>query len=125
MQVKCLDHTNKIIYLTDVTDDDQKLLEFLKYIHCDDIDFEDENGDLVEVYKPIHLIFLEKIGKWVAFKQEGMQQVLHGKVIKLTGMSDDCFVVKCKNGERRYVNMNDCYKFFDSKKECYEFKLKE
>lgn len=120
MRIKLLDHTNKIVYLTEVTDDDEKLLEFLKCIHCEDNDFKDENGDLVEVYKPAHLILLENIGRWIAFKQEGMSQTLHGKVIKING---DCFVVKCKNGGRRYVNVNDYHKFFDDKKKCYSFRI--
>lgn len=116
MKIKRLDHTNKIIYLTCVTDDDSKLLEFIGYIHCES---EDEGGEQIEMYKPISLIYSGKIGKWVAFTQEGMEQTLHGKVIRVNG---SCMVIKCKNGETRYANINDCYKFFDNKKECYEFK---
>lgn len=120
MEIKLLDHTNKIMYLTNITDEDAKLLNFIKYIHCNEYDYKDENGNLVEVYRPISLILFEKIGKWVAFRQDGMSQTLHGQVIRVNG---GCFVVKCKNGCRRYPNASECYKFFDNKEECYNFKM--
>lgn len=56
------------------------------------------------------------IGKWVAFRQEGMPMVLHGKVINVR---HELLTIKCKNGERRYGNIGDVIGFYDSKQECY------
>ena len=59
--------------------------------------------------------------KWIAFKQQGMKTILHGKIISVSSF-DGFFCVKCKNNEIRYPKVENVIKFFDSKKECYEFK---
>lgn len=59
------------------------------------------------------------IGKWVAFRQEGMPMVLHRKIIY------DCktyYVIKCKNGQKRFAGLKDVIGFYDSKAECYSVK---
>lgn len=59
------------------------------------------------------------IGKWIAFKQEGMPMVLHGKIIY------DCktyFVIKCKNGQKRFAGLEDIIGLYDSKSECYSIR---
>ena len=59
------------------------------------------------------------VGKWVAFRQEGMPMVLHGKVITNCGT---CYMVKCKNGCKRFPGLEDVIGFYDSKEECYSVK---
>ena len=59
------------------------------------------------------------IGKWVAFRQEGMPMVLHGKVICVR---HGVLTIKCKNGQRRYENVSDAIGFYDSKQECYSIR---
>lgn len=57
------------------------------------------------------------IGKWVAFRQEGMDCILHGKV---TDISDDVYcIVKCKNRYKRFVNVKDIIEFCNNKEDCY------
>ena len=60
------------------------------------------------------------VGKWMAFRQEGMEPILHGRVRSVTDVGT-C-VIRCKNGERRFCNVKDVLKFFDNKRECYEYK---
>lgn len=60
------------------------------------------------------------IGKWVAFYQDGMESILHGKV-KTVSM-DGCCSIKCKNGCVRYANVNDVIEFCDDKESCYMIK---
>ncbi len=107
------------IAVTFVSDDDANILRAVGYFPCEDEDYEDDVDGLVEVWRPITQINHDKIGKWVAFKQEGMKQILHGKVF---ATNNSCIKIKCKNGQRRYISLEDCYKFFDSKSECYNFK---
>lgn len=79
------------------------------------INFLNQNGYVVRMN-------LQKyINKWIAFTQRGMEPILHGRIISVSNF-DEFFYVKCKNGEIRYPNVKDAIKFFDSKKECYEFK---
>lgn len=79
------------------------------------INFLNQNGYIVRMN-------LQKyINKWIAFTQRGMEPILHGRIISVSNF-DEFFYVKCKNGEIRYPNIEDAIKFFDSKKECYEFK---
>lgn len=60
-----------------------------------------------------------KVGKWVAFKQDGIDCILHGKVIcDYVGS----YCVRCKNACRRYVGINQIVAFYDSKQECYKHK---
>lgn len=60
-----------------------------------------------------------KVGKWVAFKQEGMDCILHGKVIYDYVGS---YCVRCKNGYKRFVGLCNVIEFFDTKQECYSIK---
>ena len=68
--------------------------------------------------------FSSLIGKWVAFHQNGMQPVLHGKVINEIGKKDTLFKVKCKNSCYRFVHMDDVIEFCDNKQDCYAIKNK-
>lgn len=58
----------------------------------------------------------ENIGKWIAFRQEGMPMVLHGKIIHIY---ETCYAIKCKNGQKRFAESEDIIGFYDSKQECY------
>ena len=60
------------------------------------------------------------VGKWVAFRQEGMEPILHGRVRSVTTIGT--YAIRCKNGERRFCNVEDILTFFDNKKECYEYR---
>lgn len=63
------------------------------------------------------------IGKWVAFYQIGMWDILHGKVIGVIyGNKKEYFEVECKNGCHRFPSMDDTISFTDSKQECYMIK---
>lgn len=80
---------------------------FQEMYHC--IDYLSKHG--FGVYKKGN-----KQGKWVAFRQEGMSPILHGKVV------DDCqsyYKVRCKNGEKRFPGLEDIIGFYDSKQDCY------
>lgn len=68
-----------------------------------------------KVYKDYSML----IGKWVAFWQEGMTHILHGKVIEVCGEDNTYFKVKCKNSYYRYVAMIDVIEFCDNKSDCY------
>lgn len=57
------------------------------------------------------------VGKWVAFHQEGMEPVLHGRVLKVD-MTGFC-TVRCPNAERRFTMVDEALEFFDTKRECY------
>lgn len=59
------------------------------------------------------------VGKWVAFWQEGMSPILHGKIY---GFGKNYLEVKCKNGCKRFPNVNNVIKITDSKKGCYALK---
>ena len=56
------------------------------------------------------------LGRWVAFRQVGMSDVRHGRVV-----SESCngFVVRCKNGVHRRVCVGEMLGIFDTKAECY------
>lgn len=60
------------------------------------------------------------IGKWAAFRQEGMIPILHGKVkaVSING----CCSIKCKNGCMRYADVDDVIEFCDEKELCYMIK---
>lgn len=60
-----------------------------------------------------------RVGKWVAFLQEGMNCVLHGKVIVDKG---NILVVRNKNHCKRIVEINHVIDFYDSKEDCYSVK---
>ena len=79
------------------------------------INFLNQNGYIVctnlEVYTD----------KWIAFKQSGINSMLHGIVTGVSNL-DKFFYVKCKNNEIRYPKVEDVIKIFNSKKECYESK---
>lgn len=58
------------------------------------------------------------VGKWAAFYQEGMEPVLHGRVLEVdtTGLCK----VRCPNAARRWVYVGKVLEFFDTKRECYK-----
>ena len=58
------------------------------------------------------------VGKWIAYRREGMEPILHGKVIGDYG----CITVKKKKGNRDFCSRDDILKVFDNKQECYAFK---
>ena len=60
------------------------------------------------------------IGKWVAFYQEGMRPVLHGRVKDIS--MNGCCSIKCKNGYVRYADVNDTIEFCNDKQSCYMIK---
>ena len=79
------------------------------------INFLKENGYIVCTNLEVYM------DKWIAFKQSGLNSVLHGRIIGASNL-DKFFYVKCKNGEIRYPKVEDVIKIFNSKKECYGFK---
>lgn len=68
-----------------------------------------------KVYKDYSML----VGKWVAFQQEGMTPILHGKVVEVC---NDVFKVKCKNACYRYILMDNVIEFCDDKSVCYNIK---
>lgn len=58
------------------------------------------------------------IDKWAAFYQEGMEPVLHGRVLEvdITGLCK----VRCPNAVRRWVYVGEVLEFFNTKSECYK-----
>ena len=60
-----------------------------------------------------------KVGKWIAFTQQGMNCILHGKII-----NDyvDAYRVRCKNACKRTVGLDEVIGFYDTKQECYSVK---
>lgn len=64
------------------------------------------------------------LGKWVAFRQEGMEPVLHGKIIDVN--SNGVFTIKCKNGQKRAASLEEnIYDIFDTKGKCYKYKKED
>lgn len=61
-----------------------------------------------------------RIGKWVAFRQEGMKPVLHGRVVWINIFEH--YKVRCKNGEIRFPKSYDIIGVYDNKSECYAVK---
>ena len=57
------------------------------------------------------------IGKWAAFRQEGMQPILHGKVKDISFKG--CCSIKCKNWYMIYVNVDEVIEFCNDKQLCY------
>ena len=105
--INCLMHNYKAL--------DETAERAIKFAKDDAIKFLTENGYIVvedlQKYKD----------KWVAFRQEGMESILHGKIVDFYPIAQ-CFDIKCKNGCVRYINRNDVIGFYDNKKECYEVK---
>ena len=60
------------------------------------------------------------VDKWVAFRWHGMEPIMHGQIQSFS-LEGTC-TIKCKNGSRKWINKKDVLKFFDNKKECYEYK---
>ena len=60
------------------------------------------------------------IGKWAAFRQEGMIPILHGKVMDV--YPNGSCKIKCKNAHYRYPSVNSVIEFCDSKELCYMIK---
>lgn len=68
------------------------------------------------IIEVVNEVWLEnKIGKWVAFTQDGMPCVLHGKVIDTLKHS---VRIKCKNGQKRRATKDDIIGFYDTKQKC-------
>lgn len=67
----------------------------------------------------VHKRDYDKLNKWIAFRQEGMPMVLYGKVITNCGTY---YMVKCKNGCKRFPRLEDVIGFYDSKEDCYSVK---
>ena len=61
----------------------------------------------------------DNIGKWVAYRREGMNCVLHGKII---GGNAFGYTVRKKNHSRDFIGFDGIIAFFDDKKECYNMK---
>lgn len=60
------------------------------------------------------------IGKWVAYRKDGMRQVLHGKVTRTyTTTFGTILRVKRKNACEDGVSIDEVVAFFDDKKTCY------
>ena len=57
-----------------------------------------------------------KMDKWVAYRKNGMDCILHGKVIY---DYVSCFCIKRKNGYTDMVGLDEIIEFYDDKKECY------
>lgn len=85
---------------------DQKIINIINYLEQQGYKIIKDNSSVV--------------GKWVAFRQEGMEPILHGRVRSVTTIGT-C-AIRCKNGERRFCNVEDILAFFDNKKECYEYR---
>ena len=56
----------------------------------------------------------------MTFRQEGMEPILHGRVRSVTDAAT-C-AIRCKNGHGRFCDVKDVLKFFENKRECYEYK---
>lgn len=83
------------------------------------ITFLRQNGYAVEKAE----MDIQNIGKWVAFRQDGMNQILHGKVIAISDV--DVCTIKCKNGACRWACKENIIGFYDNKQECYAVKEME
>lgn len=59
-------------------------------------------------------------GKWVCFRQEGMEPILHGKVVSIS--TDGLCTIKCKNGCKRWCNVDKILSWNDNKEDCYKFR---
>lgn len=108
-----IDYINCLVYNYKALDETtERAVEFAK---DDAVKFLTENGYIViedlQKYK----------NKWVAFRQEGMEPILHGKVIRTFSITEQ-LTIKCKNGCNRYIHKNAVIGFYDNKKECYEVK---
>jgi hypothetical protein len=57
-----------------------------------------------------------KVGKWVTYKKDGMNCVLHGKIIY---DYVSCYCVKRKNACTDIIGLDNIIDFFNSKEECY------
>lgn len=60
------------------------------------------------------------VDKWVAFRWQGMEPILHGQIYTVA-LGGTCGI-KCKNGSRKWITEKDILKIFNNKKECYEYK---
>lgn len=59
------------------------------------------------------------IGKWVAYKRQGMDCILHGKII---GGNASCYTIRKKNHGKDYAGIDKIIAFFDDKTECYNMR---
>ena len=116
------DSKTKSIHLKNVSDDDREVLAAVDFLPFEEENFLDKDGEIVEIWRHSSNFYADRLGKWVAFKQEGIPFTLHGKIVSVSGT---CFVVKCKNGSKRYPMIHEIYKLFDTKEECYQFKSRK
>lgn len=85
-----------------------------KYQIKEAIDFLERHG--YKVFKDRSSL----VDKWVAFHWQGMEPIMHGQVQSVS--LEGTYTIKCKNGSRKWINEKDILKFFDNKKECYEYR---
>lgn len=50
------------------------------------------------------------VGKWMAFRQEGMEPILYGRVRSVTD-AGTC-VIRCKNGGKKILQCERCFEIF-------------
>ena len=65
----------------------------------------------------IPLIEFRKKNQWVAYRKEGMDCILHGKIIRECSYG---YCVKRKNAYKDFIRFEDIIEFFDNKEECYK-----
>ena len=112
---KIISNFNKFIREQDV--DPEEVCMFI-YAFLKENDFKyHPTGCYGEEYKL--LTEESRVGKWVAFTQDGMDCVLHGKVMEDRGNN---FVVRNKSYRKRIVEINHVIDFYDSKEDCYSVK---
>lgn len=60
-----------------------------------------------------------KCGKWVAYRKEGIEPILHGKI---THDYVSCYNVRRKNAVNDFVGLDQVIEFFDNKTDCYNLR---
>ena len=63
-----------------------------------------------KIIKPVE----DNVGKWIAFRQPGMNCILHGRIIY---DQIDLFRVKNRSGHERWVELKNVLGFYDSRAE--------
>lgn len=60
-----------------------------------------------------------KVGKWVAYRKEGIDYILHGRIIY---DYTSCYCVKRKNAVKDIIGLDKVIEFFDNKADCYSMR---